>query len=40
MKKIKKFFLGIKQKFDDWKMRRRIKKKMKEIRERDPFIYD
>ena len=40
MTRIKKFYRKIKQKIDDWKMRRKIKKRLKEIRDRDPFIYD
>jgi|14BtaG_2_1085337.scaffolds.fasta_scaffold00464_5 predicted Holliday junction resolvase-like endonuclease len=40
MKSIRKFYRRMKQKFDDWKMRRKIKKRLKEIRDRDPFIYD
>jgi len=40
MKTIRKFYRRIKQKIVDWRMRRKIKKKLKEMRDRDPFIYD
>ena len=40
MKTVKKFYLKIKQKIVDWKTRRKIKKRLKEIQDRDPFIYD
>jgi len=33
IKKIKDFF-------KDWKKKREIKKKLKELKEQDPFIYD
>tara|TARA_S200000501_G_scaffold266113_1_gene249839 strand:- start:9985 stop:10098 length:114 start_codon:yes stop_codon:yes gene_type:complete len=37
---MKKIWNKIKEKWYGWKERRRIKKKMKEIQKRDPFIYD
>jgi len=30
----------IKDYFKDWKKKREIKKKLKELKEQDPFIYD
>lgn len=30
----------IKSKYRDWKKKREIKKKLKKLREEDPFIYD
>jgi len=32
-------FKKIKQWFDSWKTKRKLKKKLKELRKRDPFIY-
>lgn len=40
MTKIKKLYRRIKQKIVDWKMRRKIRKRLKELQDRDPFIYD
>ncbi len=40
MKTIRKFYRRIKQKIVDWKMRRKIRKRLKELQDRDPFIYD
>ena len=40
MKTIRKFYRKIKQKIVDWKMRRKIRKRLKELQDRDPFIYD
>lgn len=40
MKTIKRFYRTVKQKIVDWKMRRKIKKRLKELQDRDPFIYD
>lgn len=40
MKTIRKFYRRIKQKIVDWKMRRKIRKRLKELKDRDPFIYD
>ena len=33
-------FLWIKSVYDNFKYQRRIKKRMKELKKRDPFIYD
>lgn len=40
MTRIKKLYRRIKQKIVDWNMRRKIKKRLKEMKDRDPFIYD
>jgi hypothetical protein len=32
-------FKKIKQWFDNWKTKRKLNKKLKELRKRDPFIY-
>lgn len=40
IKSIKNFFASCKNKFNDWRQKRKIKKKLKEIQDRDPFIYD
>jgi len=40
MTKIKKLYRKIKQKIVDWKMQRKIRKRLKELQDRDPFIYD
>ena len=40
MKILRKFYRRIKQKIVDWKMRRKIRKRLKELQDRDPFIYD
>ena len=32
-------FKKIKQWFNDWKTKRKLNKKLKELRKRDPFIY-
>jgi len=32
-------FKKIKQWFQDWKQKRKLKKKLDELRKRDPFIY-
>tara|TARA_R100000231_G_scaffold44044_2_gene38136 strand:+ start:250 stop:360 length:111 start_codon:yes stop_codon:yes gene_type:complete len=34
-----KIFKKIKEKIDNWILDRRLKKKIKELRKRDPFIY-
>ena len=34
-----KIFKKIKKKFNDWFLERKVKKKLKELRKRDPFIY-
>ena len=34
-----KIFKKIKKKFNDWILERKVKKKLKELRKRDPFIY-
>ena len=30
----------IKQKYNEWKVRRALKKRLKKLREQDPFIYE
>ena len=40
MTKIKNLYRKIKQKIVDWKMQRKIRKRLKELQDRDPFIYD
>jgi len=32
-------FKKLKQKFQDWKQKRKLKKKLAELKKRDPFIY-
>ncbi len=32
-------FKKIKQWFQDWKQKRKLKKKLEELKKRDPFIY-
>ncbi len=33
------FFKWIKEIYDSWKRKKRFKKKLEELRKRDPFIY-
>ena len=33
------FFRWLKEKYQDWRRARRMKKRMEELRKRDPFIY-
>jgi len=37
---MKKFINRIKKKYQEWKHKRRVKKRLAEVRKKDPFIYD
>jgi hypothetical protein len=37
---MKKFLEKIKKSYKTWKLKREFKKKIKELRKRDPFIYN
>jgi len=37
---MKKFITCIKKKYQEWKHKRLVKKRLAEVRKKDPFIYD